>query len=130
MLNLLNIFFHCLHIFLIIFNVFGWLIPKLRKVHLISVLLTFISWFGLGIFYGWGYCPITDWHWQIQRELGYQNLPYSYIKLLLDYMGGSEINPLLIDMVTLSTFLLAFAMSIWINFFYNPSKSIASFPEE
>jgi hypothetical protein len=26
-----------------------------------------LSWFGLGLFYGIGYCPSTDWHWRIKR---------------------------------------------------------------
>jgi len=43
---------------------------KTRKANLILLLLTGLSWFGLGIFYGWGYCPLTDWHWKVLRELG------------------------------------------------------------
>ena len=116
MLSFLNIFFHFTHIFLIVFNLFGWIVPKWRKTHFMSVFLTFISWFGLGIFYGWGYCPITDWHWQVQRELGLNNLPFSYIKLLLDYIFQSDLNALFVDILTLVSFLLAFGISIWINF--------------
>jgi len=118
MLSLLNIFFHFLHIALILFNLLGWIPHKLRRAHLVSVLLTFISWFGLGIFYGWGYCPITDWHWQIQRKMGITDLPYSYIKLLLDSISGLDLNVMLVDMITLCSFLAAFALSIWLNFFY------------
>ena len=117
MLELLNIFFHILHISIIVFNLFGWIHSKTRKVHLIFGLLTFISWFGLGIFYGWGYCPITDWHWQVQRNLGVHNMPNSYIKYLVDSIFGFSADPFLIDVFTLILFFSAFALSIWFNFF-------------
>lgn len=124
MLEFLNIILHFAHIFLIIFNLFGWLVPRMRRAHLISILLVFISWFGLGIFYGWGYCPITDWHWQVQHEIGVSNLPSSYIKLLLDSIFSADIKPLFVDILTLVSFLLAFAVSIWINFFHTPNNRL------
>ncbi|KAA3610178.1 MAG: DUF2784 family protein [Calditrichaeota bacterium] len=117
MLEFLNILFHFFHILLIVFNLTGWIFPKIRKAHLISVLLTFVSWFGLGIFYGWGYCPSTDWHWQVQRNLGITDLPNSYIKYLYDAVTGFSSNPFLIDVFTLMFFLIAFSLSIWFNFF-------------
>ena len=123
MLEFLNIFFHFLHISLIVFNLFGWLYSKTRKAHLISVLLTFVSWFGLGIFYGWGYCPSTDWHWQVQQSLGITDLPNSYIKYLVDTVTGLSANPFLIDLFTLILFLTAFILSIWFNFFCKEQRN-------
>ena len=117
MLEFLNILLHTLHISLIVFNLFGWIYSRTRKVHLISVLLTFISWFGLGIFYGWGYCLLTDWHWQVRGDLGIQDIPNSYIKYLFDAITGLSSDPFLIDAFTLVLFLAAFVISIWINFF-------------
>jgi len=39
--------------------------------HRASLLLTAFSWFVLGIWYGWGYCVCTDWHYMVLRdELG------------------------------------------------------------
>ncbi len=122
MLELLNIFFHFLHILIIFFNLLGWIFHKTRRAHLLSVLLTFVSWFGLGIFYGWGYCPSTDWHWQVQRNLGIDNLPNSYIKYLFDTITGISSDPFLIDVLTLVLFILAFTISIWLNFFYKTQK--------
>jgi len=125
MLELLNILFHIFHILLIVFNLFGWIFSKTRKAHLIFVLLTFVSWFGLGIFYGWGYCPSTDWHWQIQQSLGVSDLPNSYIKYLIDAIFGFSSDPFLIDVFTLVFFLAAFTLSIWFNFFCKEQRNSA-----
>lgn len=41
---------------------------------------------GLGYFYGWGYCLLTDWHWEIKRKLGEVDLPSSFVSYSLDKM--------------------------------------------
>jgi hypothetical protein len=56
------------------------------------VSLTALSWFGLGVWYGWGYCPCTDWHWQIRARLGYHDPP-SYIQLLIRELTGIQVSP-------------------------------------
>ena len=121
MLEALNVLLHIVHISTIIFNLFGWIYSKTKKSHFIFILLTLFSWFGLGIFYGWGYCPVTDWHWQVQKQLGNYNLPNSYIKLLIDNVLRIDFSPFWTDVITLTLFLLAFILSIWVNFF---NKSI------
>ena len=70
MLRFLDIFFLVFHTLLIFFNLFGWLIKPLRKANLIVLLLTGGSWFILGIFYGFGFCPFTEFHWQVLHKLG------------------------------------------------------------
>ncbi|MBT3271653.1 MAG: DUF2784 family protein, partial [Spirochaetales bacterium] len=52
------------HSCVIIFNLTGWIWRKTRIPHLILIGLTAFSWFVLGIWYGFGYCPSTDWHWR------------------------------------------------------------------
>ena len=66
-----NTLFFVFHVALIIFNLFGWIPKRLRKWNLAALSLTAFSWFALGIFYGFGYCFLTDWHWQIREKLGY-----------------------------------------------------------
>lgn len=83
-LKFLDIFFNLFHIFLIFFNLFGWIYRPFRKLNFLTVSLTVFSWFFLGIFYGIGYCPLTDWHYKVMTSLGKTNLPNSYIKYLLD----------------------------------------------
>src|SRR5688572_11928274 len=78
-----NYFFFIFHVALIFFNLFGWIPKKLRKWNLASLCLTAFSWFVLGIFYGFGYCFLTDWHWQIRERLGYTNESHSYIHFLV-----------------------------------------------
>ncbi|MCS7205788.1 MAG: DUF2784 domain-containing protein [Leptospiraceae bacterium] len=75
------------HLSLVLFNLFGWIFPRLRLAHFVSLNLVFLSWVGLGYFYGWGYCPITDYHWYVKAQKGEVNLPYSYIDYTLQRFG-------------------------------------------
>ncbi len=79
----LDIFFFVLHSLIIGFNMAGWIWRKTRVPHLILLSATAFSWFVLGIWYGFGYCPCTDWHWQARKLLGYDDPPASYIQFLL-----------------------------------------------
>jgi len=111
-MELLNILFIVFHTVLILFNCFGWLFRKTLRWNLITLLATFISWFGLGIFYGWGFCLCTEWHWQVRRELGYTNDPNSYIQFLLNLLTGKIFDEKLIDTVTVIVFFAALTISI------------------
>lgn len=111
----LNIFFFAFHSILILFNLFGWILKKTRLLNLISLLLTLGSWVILGIWYGWGYCPCTDWHWKVRMELGYYDMPASYIKFLADTFTGMDWNPVLIDTLTAVLFAAALLSSAVIN---------------
>lgn len=109
----LNIFFFVFHTAFTLFNMVGWIFPKTRKLHLITLSLTAFSWFVLGIWYGWGYCACTDWHWAVREDLGYEDRSNSYIHFLLHKLTGSNLNPKLVENATLIIFLLSFALSIW-----------------
>ena len=69
-LQILDYFFILFHSVLILFNIFGWIVPRWRFANLISLLLTAFSWFILGILFGIGYCPFTDWQWKVRELLG------------------------------------------------------------
>ncbi|MCC5921935.1 MAG: DUF2784 domain-containing protein [Cyclobacteriaceae bacterium] len=75
MLIFADLFFTAFHTLFIVFNVVGWAFEKTRKTHLVTISLTLMSWGVLGIWYGFGYCPLTDWHWQVLRALGETELP-------------------------------------------------------
>lgn len=113
--QLLNIFFFVFHTLLTLFNITGWLFRATRKWNLITLLLTAFSWFVLGIWYGWGYCLCTDWHWSIREQLGYQDQQGSYIHFLLLKLTGINFNSNLVDSATLIIFLASLALSIWLN---------------
>jgi hypothetical protein len=114
--HLLDIFFIIFHTTLIFFNLFGWIWKRTRKLNLITLSLTGASWLFLGLIVGiLGYCPLTDWHFKILEKLGNTDLPYSCTKYLADRLTGLDINALLVDNVTLYSFLAASVISIFFN---------------
>ena len=117
MLSLLDAFLTILHFVIIFFNLFGWMPVYTRRAHLISIILTAVSWFLLGIWFGIGYCPITEWQWQIKEKLGEVNLPDSFIKYYGDKITGSNLDPGLINTLTAVCFALAAILSLYVNFF-------------
>lgn len=119
-----NYFFFIFHIFLIFFNLLGWIPKRLQKWNLISLSLTAFSWFVLGIFYGFGYCFITDWHWQVREELGYSTESNSYIHFLINEITGISVNEKLVDILTAIFFFTALALSIYVNFWRGRQKGI------
>lgn len=115
-LQFLNYFFFIFHTLLIIFNLFGWIWKPTRTLNLFTLLLTAFSWVVLGIWYGWGYCFLTDWHYNILEKLGHTGLPDSYIAFLTQSISGYLPGKALVNSLTLLTFLAALACSLWVNF--------------
>jgi hypothetical protein len=113
--RILNYFFFGFHTLLILFNTLGWAVKKTRKWNLITLLLTALSWFGLGIWYGWGYCVCTDWHWRVREYLGYHDMPNSYIKFLILKLTGIDFPSQTVDTVTAVVFFLSLMLSIIFN---------------
>ncbi|NQV01266.1 MAG: DUF2784 domain-containing protein [Bacteroidia bacterium] len=114
---ILDILFVVFHTALIIFNLFGWIWKKTRKANLITLLLTGASWFLLGIFYGIGFCPLTDWHWEVLEKLGKSGLPNSYITYLIHRLTGLTSNEQWVDAMTVGLFFLALFISLYMNLF-------------
>ncbi|MCF8304138.1 MAG: DUF2784 domain-containing protein [Bacteroidales bacterium] len=108
-------FFVIFHSALILFNVFGWIWKKTRIYNLITLLLTGGSWGLLGLFYGFGYCPLTDWHWQVLHQLGVYDLPYSYIEYLIERLTGLELQTDTVNTATYLVFIAVLGASIFIN---------------
>jgi len=109
--------FTVLHLVIIGFNLLGWIWKETRKLHFIFVLLTAGSWLILGIWFGLGYCPITDWQWEIKEKLGETNLPNSFIKYFADKITGNDISSNTIDVITALCFGTAVFLSVYLNFF-------------
>jgi len=124
MLKFLDIFFLVFHSSLILFNLFGWTLKKTRRLNLITLLLTGFSWIGLGLFYGFGYCPFTDWHWQVLDKLG-SPVPYhSYIQYLFDRILGLKMIANTADTLTTIAYLIALLCSVFSNFFFKKKKTV------
>jgi hypothetical protein len=115
-LKLLDLLLTILHFAIIGFNLFGWVWKPLRRAHFIVVCTTAACWFILGIWFGIGYCPITDWDWQIKAKLGELNLPNSFIKYYADKIAGKDVDSSLIDALTAGGFFIAALLSVYFNF--------------
>ena len=115
MLVLLDYFFLIFHAALSLFNVLGWIWQQTRRYNLVLLLLTGSSWVFLGFFYGFGYCPLTDWHWQVLHALGRQDLPASYITYLLERLTGLDLPGRLVDVLVTGSFTAALILSAWLN---------------
>ena len=119
MLEFLNVTFIIFHTVLILFNLFGWIWRSTRKLNIITLLLTACSWIILGIWYGFGYCFCTDWHWQVRRQLGHTDMPNSYIKFLVDLWTGLGVSASTVNLWTGILFVAALSASIYVNFCKN-----------
>lgn len=116
MLQVLDIALTLLHVTIIGFNLFGWIPVRTRRAHLVLVALTLGSWLILGIWYGPGYCPVTDWQWQVKAQLGVRNLPPSYITWLVETISGRRSADSLVNIATGVTFGAAVLCSIYVTF--------------
>lgn len=105
------------HTLWILFNMFGWMSRRTRLAHLVVLGLTILSWFGLGVFYGWGYCLCTDWHFQVRRQLGYAMTETSYIQLLIRQLFGLTISRELADSLAAGVLVLIVlaTITVWIR---------------
>ena len=113
--RLLDAGFLVLHALLVGFNLLGWAWWRTRRLHLYTITATLLSWFGLGAVYGWGYCPLTDWHWDVKRALGETGLPASCMKYYLDGTTGVAWSPALVDTLVIGSALGALAVSATLN---------------
>jgi len=110
-----DISFFVFHVALIFFNLFGWLFRPLRRWNLITLGLTAFSWLVLGLFYGLGYCFLTDWHWAVRDKLGYETPYSSYIHFLVEMVFKVRVSPTLVDTLTAVCFGLAVVASAIVN---------------
>lgn len=113
--QLFDVLFVVFHTALIVFNTLGWIWRRTRRIHLLTISATLLSWFGLGIAYGWGYCPLTDWHWQVKRTLGETGLPASWVKYYLDGLTGVAWDTGFIDGLVIGAALAALVLSVTLN---------------
>jgi hypothetical protein len=116
MYEFLNVFFFVFHSSLVLFIIVGWIWPKTRRINLVVILLTLFSWFFLGIWYGFGYCPSTDWHWQVRMKLGHYDMPSSYLTFLVRSLTGWDVDKMLVDVFAVVFLLLALLASVATNY--------------
>ena len=115
-MQLLDVLLTFVHLAIIFFNLFGWIPKSTRKFHFISILLTAGSWFVLGIWFGLGYCPITDWQWKVKAQMGENNLPSNFIEYFAEKITGYDFSPQLVNVIIAVCFALAALLSVYVNF--------------
>jgi hypothetical protein len=120
MLHLADIALYVIHLSIIVYSLIGWAWPRGRRAHLIFLGVIFACWFGIGLAlgYGFGYCPLTDWHWQLKTQLGasYAALPNSFIKHVWDGALLWPISARAADILTFVAFFASVAITIYLNF--------------
>ena len=122
MLQFLDKLLTVVHLAIIGFNLFGWIPRASRKAHFISIILTAASWFLLGIWFGMGYCPFTDWQWQVKRKLGEKNLPSNFIEYFVEKIAARDFDAQFINYTTVICFALTALVSIYLNFLKTKKK--------
>ncbi|MEQ8238246.1 MAG: DUF2784 domain-containing protein [Cyclobacteriaceae bacterium] len=113
MLLFLDYFLTGFHLSFVLFVLVGWYWQKTRPYHKWALLLTTVAWLILGWYVGTiGYCPLTDWHWDIKRSLGEKNIPSSFIEYLLEKWTNVDFNKKLVDTFTALGLVFGVTMAI------------------
>lgn len=111
-LRALDLFFTIFHTAVMAVIVFGWIPRRTRRLALVLQGVTVFSWVGLGAFYGFGYCPLTDWHFRVLMELGERDLPRSYTAYLAERLTGYLPSEGVATFVTVGALGIALAASL------------------
>ncbi|MGB4269597.1 MAG: DUF2784 domain-containing protein [Spirochaetota bacterium] len=128
--KILDIFFLVFHSIITLFNMVGWISVKTRKVHFFTMIVTGFSWFILGIWYGWGYCFCTDWHWQVREMLG-KPVPFnSYIQFLVYEITGYIPDANITDFFVVTIFFMSLLISTVLNIRDYRNTKKYNFPDE
>jgi len=107
LLLLLDIFFDVLHLAVILLNLFGWIWPATRVAQRWLLGATAFCWLVIGpMIHSLGFCPLTEWHWEVKAARGVTNLPDSYPEYLLQ-QAGIFIDPSYIEFSTGALFAMA-----------------------
>ncbi len=107
---------HMFHLSIIFICIVGWMFEPTHTLHLLVIVLVAISWFGLGKFFGYGYCILTDAQWRVKRKIGQGLYTESYVKYILDKVTGLNIDRKITDSLTLYIYVGAMVLSLTVNF--------------
>lgn len=118
MLVFLDLLLTIVHLAIILFNLIGWIFLRTRRLHFVFIVLTAASWFILGIWFGMGYCPVTDWQWNVKEQLGERNLPSNFVEYFAEKITGYDFSEQLVNTVIGVCFAAAALLSVYVNFIY------------
>lgn len=104
-----------LHVTVVLGVLTLWIPKATRRLHLLLVGVTAVSWLGLGLIHGVGYCFLTDWQWEVKRWRGEASLPRSFIHYALTRWFGLSLRATTSDVLTGVGFGLAACLSLVVN---------------
>ena len=116
-LQLADWLLHALHIAVMLFCITGWFFPETRNANLLLIVLIAMSWFGLGAFFGYGYCAITALQWRIKNQLGDQPETGSFVKYQLDSITGRSFDENMVNKLTQVSFYVSALASLYLSYF-------------
>jgi Protein of Unknown function (DUF2784) len=96
--------------------IFGWIPPATRMINWYLIVATFVSWLGLGLVFGFGFCLFTDIQSRIRRRLGAGEPMESFMKDVLDRVTGRDLNPVHVEIGTQIVFYFSAIASFYVNF--------------
>ncbi len=113
MLALLDYALAAIHVAFVLSFLLLWIPRSTARAHGYVVLLTALSWFGIGLFKGFGYCVLTDLEWRVKRARGIRHIPGSFLKYAGDFITGKDLSPAVVDAVAATTFLFGCAVAVF-----------------
>jgi hypothetical protein len=124
MLNQLDLFFTLFHSAFVIFVLIGWISKTTRKAHALALLLTFTAWMLLGLYKGViGYCPLTDWHWDVKRALGETGMSSSFIGYMIEHYLDLKFTKIVYNVIAAAGLAFGVVMAILVQIKFKTRKS-------
>ncbi|MEJ2362643.1 MAG: DUF2784 family protein [Gammaproteobacteria bacterium] len=106
------------HICFMLAIVVGWIPQATRMYNWYLIVITLVSWFGLGLVFGFGFCLLTDIQSRIRQRLVAGGTMPSFVTDVLERITGRELNPFHVEVVTQLVFYFSVAASFYANFAY------------
>jgi hypothetical protein len=95
------------------------MLPATRLANWYLIVLTFVSWFGLGWVFGFGFCLLTGIQSKIRQRLGNGARMESFVQDVLQRVTGRDLNPRHVEIGTQAGFYLSAAASAYVNFLHH-----------
>jgi hypothetical protein len=109
----LDWFLTAVHVGVVLGFLLLWIPRSTARFHGWLVVGTALSWLGLGLWKGLGYCVVTDLQWRVKHARGITHLPNSFLKYAGDFLTGRNLQPASVDAVAAVTFVAGCAAAWW-----------------
>ena len=107
----LDLAMNMIHITIIMINAFGWIFEKTRKLSVFMILITIFCWTILGVFFGLGYCPLTQMHADYLYNNYQYLLPFSYIDYIFITNFGFKVSTKFLSLCSILVVFLSLYLS-------------------